>query len=264
MPGPTLPDASAKTVLHRAGLRHLSSARERELGRNVEHVRRAVRIALGKKDQDIGRLAAELPSRQHHRLQDDAGIAAFHNHVEVVALTREKDLVLRWKGVPFCRLIDQRNEALNTGFSQIDNVRVGNLPVMLSRDFLPEIVVRRQLRELAQHEAADAGPGPFEIGIVDFELEAAIRAGNQHLLDTAPAQVKAFVKPDVFEVAVRQHRDGQVLVNGFSAGCFDQLTPQNLGVIEDVLFEVQVLIGDEDHEARIISLRFHRYSPCLV
>lgn len=218
----------------------------------------------GQQNEDVCCLTIELARRKQQLLQDDAGVATFRHNLKRVSVTGEVGLIFRRKGIPLRRLVNQRHEPLNAGIRQVDHVRIGDFLVVLTGNFLPQIIVSRQLGQFAQDEAADAGMRPFQVSVVDLEFEAAIRAGNEHLLGTATAQVIAFVKADVFEVTIGQYRDGDMLVDGMAANGLDQLTPQNLGIIEDVLFEVEVLIGDENTEARIISLRFHGFRPYAV
>ena len=61
------------------------------------------------------------------------------------------------------RLINKRHEAFHPDVGQVDHIGIGDLLVVLTGDLLPEIVVRRQLGQLAQRKATDAGLRPFKI-----------------------------------------------------------------------------------------------------
>ena len=115
-------------------------------------------------------------------------------------------------------------------------------------DFLVEVITLGQLGQGLEDVAADNWLRPFQIGRVDHKPERTVRPYDKDLLRAASAKIIRLVWTQVFEIAVLQHGDDDIVLGGTGADGFRELAAKWQRVIQDDCLEREIFVADTDTE----------------
>ena len=153
------------------------------------------------------------------------------------------------------RLRDRREELLNAGLRQIDEIGVADQQILATTDLLIDIVRGRidAGQDLERATADYVGP-VFPLAVVDLEAEGAVGPEDQDLLGPLRAKVEKLLLAQGLQRTILQDGDGQMLVDGAGAGGFEDLAAgdDRIGYLD--LTEVEFRVADQNLEARKVGV----------